>query len=63
MKSIVIFIALALLPITINKIIEFIISLLRKTQDMIPVNKYRGLYKQHLKQYLDLAAFDLEDIK
>lgn len=59
--SILIFVILAILPITINTIIDFFISIANRIQLLSPVNEYRSLYKNDLKRYFDLANFDLND--
>ena len=59
--SILIFVILAILPITINTIIDFFISIANRIQLLSPVNEYRGLYKNNLRKYFDLANFDLND--
>tara|TARA_A100001015_G_scaffold318462_1_gene438431 strand:- start:2520 stop:2975 length:456 start_codon:yes stop_codon:yes gene_type:complete len=59
--SILIFVILAILPITINTIVDFFISIANRIQLLSPVNEYRSLYKNDLKRYFDLANFDLND--
>ena len=59
--SILIFVILAILPITINTIIDFFISIANRIQLLSPVNEYRALYKNDLRKYFDLANFDLND--
>lgn len=61
--SIGIFLALAILPVVINDIVNSIISIFNQIYSLSPVNEYRGLYKNKLKKHLDLSNFDLKDLE
>ena len=61
--SILIFVVLAILPIIINTIVDYLVSVGERIQNLIPNNEYRGLYNNELKKYFDLTNFDLKDIE
>ena len=56
--SIGIFLALAILPVVINDIVNSIISIFNQIYSLSLVNEYRGLYKNELKNIIYQIGFE-----
>ena len=60
-NSIIIFIVLTILPIVVNRLVDYIIYLFKSLNTLNPVNNYTGLYNNEIIKYFNLTTFDLKD--